>query len=119
MTPSQIYRIILASRVMISQQDFVNYFNESQREINNLFGDKFTLNEGSSLYDITDPKDGSNIRDEYTIAIAERIKHLATGEEQYDTRFGDVAQAAYLAVWRNMSKDKRVKKNEWGARNVR
>lgn len=116
MTPLHIYRALANTtpKVDMTENVFVLHFNNAQREIYNLYGGKYTLAADTLLNDIKNVNDGSNLRDEYTGAITDKIAYLHTGERMYDDGFNNKVQAAYLSVWRDMSKHKAVKPRRRG-----
>lgn len=111
MTPSHIYRTLTNTtpKMDISENVFVLHFNNVQREIYNLYGGKYTLAADSVLTDIRNIDDGSSLRDEYAGAVADKIAYLHTGNGEYETGFNNKVTAAYLNVWREMSRRQRTK----------
>ena len=116
MTPLHIYRALTNTtpRMEISENVFVRHFNNVQREIYNLYGGKYTLTADTNdmfpdVKDIKTINDGSDLRDEYTGAVIDKIAFLHTGESLYNDGFNNKVSATYLNIWREMSRNKRVK----------
>lgn len=108
----------------LSQNDFMSLLNASMLEILNLYGDKYTVYDSDGrgvrrAVKANTINDGLDLRDEYFDALVDAILFRYTGDAAYRSSFGDKAQAAYLNVWRQLSKGKTVKPNDWGERYVR
>lgn len=98
----------------MTENVFVRHFNNAQREIYNLYGGKYTLAADTSVEDIKTINDGSNLRDEYVGAVTDKIAFLHTGESYYHDGFNNKVSAAYLNVWREMSRNRRTKPRKAG-----
>lgn len=108
----------------LSQNDFMSLLNASMLEILNLYGDKYTVYDSDGrdvrrAMKANSINDGLSLRDEYFDALVDAILFRYTGDAAYRSTFGDKAQAAYLNVWRQLSKGKTVKPNDWGDKYVR
>lgn len=116
MTPMHIYRTLTMTtpKMDISENVFVLHFNNVQREIYNQYGGKYTLAANTSLVDIKDITDGSNLRDEYVGAVADKIRYLHSGNSVDEENYYSKVTAAYLNVWREMSRNKYTKQRGKG-----
>ncbi len=108
----------------MSQNDFMSLLNASMLEILNLYGDKYTVydSDGQDVRRAMKAltiNDGLDLRDEYFDALVCGVLYRYTGDTAYRNEFGNKAQAAYLNVWRQLSKGRTVKPNDWSDRVVR
>lgn len=108
----------------MSQNDFLSLLNASMLEILNLYGDKYTVYDSDGrdvrrALRANTINDGLDLRDEYFDALVDAVLLRYTGDTNYRTTFGNKAQAAYLNVWRQLSKGRTVKPNDWGEKYVR
>lgn len=126
MTALEVYQAVMGPShdSGLSQNDFIRLLNSSMLEILNLYGDKYTVYDSDGrdvrrAMRAESINDGLDIRDEYFDALVDAVRYRATGDVSYRSSFGDKAQAAYLNSWRQLSKGKTVKPNDWGDKYVR
>ena len=100
-------------QMLVSQREFVEFFNSSVSFLQARYGDEYVAAEGSTLRPITDENSPSPVHDIYIDGIADNIEYLKSGEEARRVDFIAKSEYAYRTLWRSRVKKKRVKGDVW------
>jgi hypothetical protein len=112
MDTKTLYKRVIITTPM-TQQEFIAFFNDTVQVLNARYGAKYIAEESGSLLEIQTIDGPSGVRDIYTKCIADNIEYLKSGDKNKQNDFAINADSAYLTVWREKNKGKKVRKERW------
>ena len=100
--------------VPIEQRDFINYFEDSVKELTSMYGERFVLTDGEKSFAPPEFIDTDiKIKDKYEKAIVENILFLAGAGDVHQSEFIRQSKNAYLSYWNENAKDRKLVRNRW------